>query len=539
MPTFSTAKYDERDAAEDELQGLKDDDDLSSLDSVPVAAGGISRTMLRHRRGIGAATHVTAAFALVLLALGWHMYMKLHQAEALVWNPLAHTWSASLLAWTLIFGGLCTSMPSVFVWVEENNIKGGSDTPVSNIRLLEVIFTAAVLVIFLISPCASCVLGPGTSSPNKCLCDRVVSTGTPRFSSKVPPDMTIAFVGDSAIADGDEVLQLLRAERVSAVVFNGDAAYLQSSTFWIEKFEKHLGSTPFYVAGGVRGQPHRTKQPSGMMGPSHQVTECRGELGIQNMCTHQGLGLLLSGTGYSNGESCGGGRAWTAREQFFERALTEFGEEDVQWPICVFDFHSNEHQAGGVRGVGWENYDLCLKRGALIISSHRRPFVRTPEIDLVTSQNPHVHVSRQVGANSGPDQAALLNSGQSMIVFTGHGAPVFTGNFSAAAVGDDSRKPRKSHLASAAGAIAASIQEMPASTMAEPSGTARPGEGEIPTQSPQSIQNGAFFCTFHVHGDPHLAHCFFKDTFGRVADDFFLRRPDVAGGIKDHSAAFV
>mmetsp|Transcript_78340 Transcript_78340/g.181748 ORF Transcript_78340/g.181748 Transcript_78340/m.181748 type:complete len:80 (+) Transcript_78340:135-374(+) len=36
--------------------------------------------------------------------------------------------------------------------------------------------------------------------------------------------------------------------------------------------------------------------------------------------------------------------------------------------------------------------------------------------------------------------------------------------------------------------------------------------------------HGAFFCRFHVHGDPSLARCYYKDMAGHVADDFYLRR---------------
>ena len=34
---------------------------------------------------------------------------------------------------------------------------------------------------------------------------------------------------------------------------------------------------------------------------------------------------------------------------------------------------------------------------------------------------------------------------------------------------------------------------------------------------------GAFFCSFHVEGDPALARCYYKDVKGRLVDSFYVR----------------
>jgi hypothetical protein len=41
--------------------------------------------------------------------------------------------------------------------------------------------------------------------------------------------------------------------------------------------------------------------------------------------------------------------------------------------------------------------------------------------------------------------------------------------------------------------------------------------------STQGANNGALFAVFNVDGDPRLAHFYFKDVTGKVADDFMVK----------------
>jgi len=305
------------------------------------------------------------------------------------------------------------------------------------------------------------------------LCDRVIATGTLNYNNAAPAGLTLAFVGDSGVAHLDETLHLIRQEGASAVVFNGDTSYMQQNGDWVELFKKHLGSTPFFVAarGGDTNSLGDLQERTSATWASSNTSQCRGEVGVQNVCTHRGMGLLLSGGSAQQAVCATGSRQ---RKAFFEKALSEFAQQDVHWPICVFDFHSNRAPS-----TGWTNYRLCLKRGALIISSHQHPYTRTHEVTMVTDKAPHVHISRRVEPGSGVAGAAVMREGHSVVVFTGKES-----------VGSD--------LGSGEAAIA-------------------------PTQR-SVVGHGAFFCRFHVEGDPDLARCFFKDIAGNVADDFYLRR---------------
>jgi len=329
----------------------------------------------------------------------------------------------------------------------------------------------------LASPSSSCVLGSLAhfSRRGTCLCDRVIATGTLDYNKAVPAGLTLAFVGDSGVAHGDETLQLIKHEGASAVVFNGDTSYMQQNGDWVDLFKKHLGTTPFFLAarGSGTNSLGDLQERTSATWASSNTSQCRGDVGVQNVCTHRGMGLLLSG-GSAQESACNADAR--QRKAFFERALYEFAQQDVQWPICVFDFHSNRAPT-----TGWTNYRLCLKRGALIITSHQHPYTRTHEVDMIDDKAPHVHISRRVESGSGIDGAAVMREGHSVVVFTG-----------------------KQSVAADLGV----------------------GEAAIPSKHMSGVGHGAFFCRFHVAGDPDLAHCFFKDIAGHMADDFYLRRKD-------------
>jgi len=390
-------------------------------------------------------------------------------------------------------------------------------------KVLELSLPPLTLLVLLCSSATTCVWGrPGRDeAAAACLCDRVLAGSTLSYGSQVPSDLTVAFVGDNSIADGDEVLDLLKAEGTSAVVFNGDAAYLHYSETWVKRFEEKLGSIPFYVAGGFSGGDADARHTM-LNHWSSREAECKGEVGVSSMCMHRGVGLLLSDSSLGGCEAMSGA---LTKERFFEHALGEFTAGDVQWPVCVFAFHSNDE----ADKRAWDNYNLCLKRGALIVTSHRKRFTRTPEVDRLTSEDPHLHVSKNVGAHQGPSQAAELSSGHSLVIFMGRGGPQLGGNFSMDALMNPAQEVRRPSMLSAAATRIAQhgeIETMPDDTVAQ--APIRPAEtADDIRQDPMTIENGAFFCTFHVHGDPSLAHCYFKDTRGSVQDDFFLHRPDV------------
>mmetsp|Transcript_17290 Transcript_17290/g.52039 ORF Transcript_17290/g.52039 Transcript_17290/m.52039 type:complete len:476 (+) Transcript_17290:49-1476(+) len=441
---------------------------------------------LRQRRPcLVAIERMCCFYAVLLLLAGMHVWAA-EGPEDVVYNPLSHSYWATPAFWVFAAFVFLALPAAICLRLEDARLQEGLRGEVGRgcvvpHLVLLLAFPPAVLVVLVATSATACVKGfPGLNSRSGCLCDRVVAEGAPSFRTGIPADLTLAFVGDSGVAHGDDLLRLIHDEGASAVVFNGDAAYIGQNADWLRRFRRHLGATPFYLAAGgtQTGTLQGLQRSTARQWAEGNVTECRGEIGLRNACSHRGIGLLLSGSGDACGKS-------SARTAFFEKTLTEFSEGDVSWPICVFDFHSNERQSTGASG--WDDYELCLRRGALVITSHSSPYTRTHEVDRLAPSAPHVHVSRRVESGSGAAGAGLLRDGHSMIVFTDSSG---TDGLSA----DEAVQP------SAAGGMAL-------------------------------YHHGAFFCRFHVEGDPALARCYFKDTAGEVADDFYLRRSAGRRGI--------
>ena len=279
--------------------------------------------------------------------------------------------------------------------------------------LFAAFFPVATLVAFVLpSGIGNCVPGlPGYASGGFCECDPralKASSGVPAYmpGGEVPPNTTIAFVGDSGLRDtADEIYRLMRGEGVSAVVLNGDMDYRADPVGWIARFEAGMGKgMPLFTtvgnhdtrnwvdyqeatlnhwryvngstttmgmavatgAGAGTGFGAGAGTGAGMRGSS----ECRGSVGVKEVCTHQGLGLLLSGAG----SGCGG--LQETHTAFFTETLDEFARNKVRWPLCIFHQNVKAMQLGSKGDVvGWDKYDACLKRGAMIITAHDHTYV--------------------------------------------------------------------------------------------------------------------------------------------------------------------
>lgn len=460
------------------------DEDIGSDPVKPNVAPNPNMFFGQHRCWRVLVELVVILYAILLLTLGIHMCAVAPSPDGLTHNPLSYTVVATPVVWAFV----AFVVVLLLIWLKEacwQNHLNKSDRygcSFDIVRLLGNLFPVLVLAFLLMTPATACVRGtPKFPFDSSCLCNHVVATGGPLYQG-VPAGLTLAFVGDSGVVHGDEVLRLIRNENASAVVFNGDTNYMLQNREWMERFRKHLGKTPFYVATGSHetSSVRHIQEQTAQHWHSIRMRECRGEIGFRNVCTHHGVGLLLNGvTG-----SCGSGAPSPGSTHFFEKALSEFAQQDVSWPICIFGFHSNR-ELPGHRTHAWDNYKTCLNRGALIVSSHERRGVSAHEL-VNTVGNRVTPMSRLPNdkpfGNLGAKAASLMHDGHSVVVFTG---------------------------ASDGGSF---------------------GGGSGPS-------HGAFFCHFHVQGNPGLARCFYKDVEGRIANDFFMRRP--LAGRPDSGQAFV
>merc|ERR1711884_101988 len=92
---------------------------------------------------------------------------------------------------------------------------------------------------------------------------------------------------------------------------------------------------------------------------------------------------------------------------FVSSSLQQFQEHNAIWKVC--NFHKNNYLFAAnwwffnksVDEVGLENYQECLKQGAMIFTSHKHDYSRTHEIDAMSTDT--VSVSRRVPPGSGSD----------------------------------------------------------------------------------------------------------------------------------------
>lgn len=344
---------------------------------------------------------------------------------------------------------------------------------------------------------APCVRGfPNWSGGGICTCDKrepLHVHGSPRYASEgvVPAGLKIAYIGDTDTVNVVNIYRLIRSENVSAVVLNGDLDYKGSPAKWNLVYKEVLGDLPFYVTVGNHDN-HIWRDYQDQVSRHYSasnVTECVGNVGVREVCTHAGVAMLLSGAG----SACGG--LTHEHTPYISQSLQQFQEWNVTWKVC--NFHKNNHLLHTSRmpsvmkdvdEVGLDNFRLCLQHGAMIFTSHKHQYSRTHEIDAMSSET--VSVSRRVPVGSNSSNPIRLGRGRSFVVVNGIGGY--------------------------------SIHTMDRGMLANEWWAAHWDGGGRSKASPADV-SGAFFCEYHVMGDPRLARCYFKNVRGDLIDDFYIR----------------
>eukprot|EP00928_Gymnodinium_smaydae_P034490 TRINITY_DN24424_c0_g1_i1.p1 TRINITY_DN24424_c0_g1~~TRINITY_DN24424_c0_g1_i1.p1 ORF type:complete len:500 (-),score=42.91 TRINITY_DN24424_c0_g1_i1:101-1600(-) len=352
-------------------------------------------------------------------------------------------------------------------------------------------------IAFIMLPTGMCTKGAFFfAKGGYCVCDKrplLEANGVPKYV-KTPENLTFAFVGDTDLDNVEHVYNLIRGEHVDGVLLNGDMDYWGTASDWDRLYQKYLAGVPFYVTVGN----HETwtwrdyQDLTAKRWSEAGVNECRGSIGVRNICTHKGIGLLLSGAG----SGCGGSHP--THTPFFADTLKEFADNDVIWRICAFHKPEESMTLGATTArVGYDKYELCRQHGSIVITSHSHLYGRTHELSMIGSQTRRV--SRKVFPGSGPDSSLIVGNGTTFAVITGLGGGTLES-------GDQ-----------------ALLQDAVWAATWDNSKYLAPGQ-EVHLDPADNIDFGAFFCTFHVNGDPRLARCYFKDIQGRVVDDFYVRR---------------
>jgi len=288
-----------------------------------------------------------------------------------------------------------------------------------------------------------------------------------------PASVTIAFIGDQGWEPAGQslgpraVLALIRDEGADAVVHLGDFDYLDDPAAWEQQIDDVLGpDLPYFIAAGN----HDVAAWGGGNGYQARMERrmqrlglaWEGELGVMAASEFDGVQLLFGAPGVFGSDP-------TIYADFFSDRLRD---SDAMWSVC--GWHKNQHrmQVGGKADeVGWEVYERCREGGAIIATAHEHSYSRTHLLAGVESQ--------LVAAT---DDTLTVSEGESF---------VFVSGLAGQSIRDQEN----------GGDWWAAVYT-----------------------STQGADYGALFGVFNADGRGDLAHFYFKDITGTVADEFWVVR---------------
>jgi hypothetical protein len=297
----------------------------------------------------------------------------------------------------------------------------------------------------------------------------------PAFAQQTPAGLKVAFTGDQSLgSDPEAVLQLVVDEGAEALFVQGDFDYEDDPAAWDDMLTRRLGAdfpvialvgnhdeARWYGAGGYQDLLAQRMQRTGLT--------WTGELGVQATLRYKGLFVVQTAPdvfddGYDHAA-------------FIRDSLA--GDGSI-WSISAWHKLMNAMQVGGKGDeTGWEVYEESRRGGAIIATAHEHSYSRTH----------------------------LMSSMQGLTVAS-TAEPLVLAADDPATGGDEGRS-----FAFVSGLGGSSIRDQE-----------RTGDwwASVYT-STQGAEDGALFATFHVNGDPRLAHFYFKDVTGKVVDDFTVR----------------
>lgn len=288
-----------------------------------------------------------------------------------------------------------------------------------------------------------------------------------------PVNFTIAFIGDQGLgSDARAVLTLIKNEGADAVVHGGDFDYEDDPAAWDGQIDAVLGADfPYFASVGN----HDAAEFYGA-GGYQELLEARmnrlsipwdGDLGVQSAFSHKGIFFVLTAPDIFGQD----------HDLYIRDALAA---DDSVWRISSWHKNMRLMQVGGKSDeTGWGVYEESRKGGAIIATGHEHSYSRTHLLSSCEQQTVASTAEPLVLTRDDPN--TLEDEGRSLVFVSGLG-------------GESIRDQQLS------GPWWASVYT-----------------------SEQGANHGALFGIFNYQGDPRLAHFYFKDIDGVVADEFFVR----------------
>jgi hypothetical protein len=297
----------------------------------------------------------------------------------------------------------------------------------------------------------------------------------PAFAQQTTAALKVAFTGDQGLGeDPERVLQLVLGEGAEALFVQGDFDYADDPAAWDDMLTRILGpnfpvialvgnhdEARWYGAGGYQERLAERMQRTGLT--------WTGELGVQATLRYKGLFVVQTAPdvfddGYDH-------------EAFIRTALAADGSI---WSISAWHKLMTDMQVGGKGDeTGWAVYEASRRGGAIIATAHEHSYSRTHSMSSMEQKS--VASTAEPLVLAADDPATAADEGRSFAFVSGLG-------------GNSIRDQERS------GDWWAAVYT-----------------------STQGAEDGALFATFHVDGDPRLAHFYFMDVTGKVADDFTVR----------------
>ena len=285
-------------------------------------------------------------------------------------------------------------------------------------------------------------------------------------------NLTIAFIGDQGLgSNARAVLNLIKSEGAHAIVHSGDFDYDDDPLAWDTQINDILGvNFPYFASVGN----HDDDKFYGS-GGYQEFLEARmnrlgitwsGDLGVKSSLKYNGIFFVLTGP-----DVIGSGHSEYIKEKL--------EEDNSIWSISSWHKNMRAMQVGGKSDeTGWEVYEESRKGGAIIATAHEHSYSRTHllsscENQTVASTSDTLILTKDL-LGTEEDEGKTF---------------VFVSGLAGRSIRDQERS----------GGWWASIYT-----------------------SDQEANYGALFATFNVTGVPNLAHFYFKDIDGVIADSFVV-----------------
>lgn len=289
-------------------------------------------------------------------------------------------------------------------------------------------------------------------------------------------NLKVAFVGDTS--DGTNwgnVLNLVKNEGAAAVVVAGDMTYDSDPNGWWSKTESVVGTSfPVFLARGN----HDDSSWSGFLSKAANhlggATRVNGSHDAAYKTLFRGLNIVAIKK-YDTGSEIS----------------NLFGSDAHIWKVCQWHQNQNKMQVGGKGDeMGWDVYETCRQKGAIIITGHEHTYHRTKTMTNITSQI--------IDSTCSSGGTVCVGPGRTFVSVTGTGGTGLRGQVRCTPT--ESSPPYASlNTSDASCPIWASIYT-----------------------TNQGAQYGAQFIVFNVDGNPKKALSYFKNISGQIIDQFTI-----------------